>query len=172
MGVDKLGPGLSDQALGFATHWECVTNIAIPTDPFTCTRVKGANATIVPPTGLSGLIQGLSVSPQGVGRHAPLDGITESSCGYSGGVKLFEVAYLGGNCARFTGAGNIDLRTINFYGTSQNVGQNVSSLSTLGSSGHGDFTCGDGSQFNFNSGTRYDYVGNGCNDSGNILYAS
>jgi len=172
VGIDNLGRGLSDQSLGFATHWECVTNIAIPTDPFTCTRVKGANATIVPPTGLSGLVQGPSTSPLGIGRHAPLSGITESSCGYSGGVKLFETANLGGNCARFTGAGSIDLTAIDFYGSSQPVGQNVSSLSTLGSSGHRDFTCGDGSQFNFSAGTQYNYVGNGCNDNGETLYAS
>jgi hypothetical protein len=70
-----------------------------------------------------------------------------------------------------TGTGQVDLQTLNFWGTTTNVGQAVSSLSTYGSNGHGDFVCGGGGQFNFVSSTDYYYVGANCNDDGHMLYS-
>jgi hypothetical protein len=129
----------SDIALGFKTHWECVTSLSDPNDPFTCTRVAGANVGDVVP-------QAASMQP-----FNPVI----SSCAYTGGVKIFEDSYLGGNCARFTGTGSLYLKNQVFPGSMENVGANASSMSTIGSSGSGSLLCGSGDSFPYGADHAY-----------------
>jgi hypothetical protein len=149
---------VSNLALGFKTHWECVTSLSDPSDPFTCTRVAGAN----------------------VGSNAPHIALmqpftpVESTCAYTGGVKIFENSNLGGDCARFTGTGTLYLQNVFFPSTVLSVGGNASSMSTIGSNGTGSLLCSTGDTFTYGANYAYNNFNpySGCNDHVDWLSAN
>jgi len=167
--------GVVDKALGFGTHWECVTDVSNPSDPFTCTRTPNSRPTI-DALGLSGAMGMHPISAMGA---RPLNVTGPTTCDYQGGIRLYETVDFGGDCARFTGSGNINVQNVSFPGTSNSVGGAVSSLSSYGSTGYGDLSCSSGQQFNYDSNTRYSNIAgpdrygtypSACNDGGQVLY--
>jgi len=183
--IDNIGSGKSDAALSVSTHWECHTALDNPNDPFTCTRVQGANADLsASSSATNGALLGLHAgyAPLTVGkagrsssRSAGISG--PNSCANTGGIKIFQNAYLGGDCAQFTGMGQLYLQNLNFPATADNVGGQASSLSTIGSNGHGSLLCAGGTppgsaQLNFTNNSAYNYIGDGCNDKVNGLVSN
>jgi len=146
--IDRFN-NASDTALRFKTHWECITSLSDPNDPFTCTRVAGANASPVQP----------------VGAAAQPNTITGPSiCSGTGGTRFYRDSFLGSDCARFIGTGTLYLKGVNWpTGQNNSVGSGASSLSTLNSAGHGDLLCG-GTDFPYASLQAYNTIGV-CNDN-------
>jgi len=175
--IDHLGAGRSDAALGYKTHWECEIDLSAPTSPETCYRIVGANAprpdavgstTTVPLAHRLGLRFGYT--SLGLAHHAASGTPSEGPCVDSGGLRLYETINYGGACIKFTNHGNIDLQTVNFWGTGTNVGGNVSSLSTYGSGATGHFNCINGDAVYFQPYQDTPQFDSNCNDNGHALY--
>jgi len=159
----------SDAQLGFPTIWDCVTNVSIPTDPFTCTRA---------PEWITSQGRPLAAQPAVTNP----DSIAyPDSCDNQGGVKIYQYLNLTGNCGRFTGDGDLILTGLHYPGGSGlYISSNMLSLSSFGSQGYGYIGCGNGDLFNFDSNSRYNdlngpdrYGGHPvCDNDGSDLHIS
>ena len=113
--------GATDAALGISTHWECATDLADPTSPFACTRTPNATPTTmpgaVPQARFDALIVALgAAAPRMTPRVAPANIAGPTSCEYAGGIRIWQYVEYAGNCARFTGTGNLDLTQVSYPG--------------------------------------------------------
>lgn len=167
--IDQLGPGLSDAAMGFKTHWECELDLSVPTSPFTCWRIKDAKPTstvivqhAVPSQRPAYTLAGFT--------HRSTSDLPNGPCNQNLGIKIWQDQGYAGSCVRFTGTGDQDLNAISYPNTGVQIGFTMSSLSTLGSNGHGYITCFAASDFSIQSNSSYYGVGQ-CNDNGNRLFS-
>lgn len=147
--------GKSDAALGFRTRWVCVTNVSIPTDPLACTREPGPDP-VLPPASTSTMVIPSGFRPMNSHPSIRPRISYPGGCDYSGGVRMYQYLDRTGNCARFTGTGDLSIDGLVYPGGSGlTIGNNVLSLSTLGSNGYGYILCNSGDLYRFAANTYY-----------------
>ena len=153
------GGHLTDQQLGFASHWEGVVDTSNPTAPIEWTRMAdAARGSVAASSSFSGGMQPAATSRSGA-RARPHD-LSASTCNNTGGVKLWVNSNETGDCIRYTGTGSVGLTGVQYPYSSSYVNYSQS-FSTYGSTGSGHLACGGGNWY-YGSNTNY----------GNLYYAS
>jgi len=145
---------LSDQQLGFATHWEGSVDLSSSTSPIQWTRVQDTANTATSATGTAPTTFN-AAKPGQIRAATRSRDLTRSTCDNPGGVKMWHNSAENGECIRFTGVGDLSLPGVQFpYGSDYvNYSQ---AFSTVGSNGAGHMQCNKtGSDFQFFSGTDY-----------------
>lgn len=152
-----------------------MTNVAVPTDPFACTRQPEWMTSAGTP--LAGPPAARTAS-HGGRLTTPLINFPDS-CDNGAGVKIYQNFNQTGNCARFIGSGDLTINNIQYPGASGlYIGANMHSMSTAGTPRTGIIVCKGGDFFTFAGGKRYNDLNgpdanNGhplCDNSGDSIH--